>query len=219
MIELIDYTIAADASKDSPKQFSLSLDRGDICAIGTDSSAQACTLLKGLATLLYPLSGSYIFMGEMLDFSDYRNLLPFKKKIGYIGTGAAMISNLTIEDNLLLMRHYAENSLDIPIEGFVADLLRLFGLEGVLTMRPGEVAPLSRRLAIAVRELAKSPDLLLVEYPEDYIGQANLPVFRQVLAQMPLPRTVVAMVSDDGGLVSEFANVYVSIVEGNLTRR
>ena len=219
MIELADYAIATDTPEDSPERFSLSLNKGEVCAIQTDSPSDACTLLKALATLLYPLSGSYSYRGEVLDFSDYRKLLPFKRKIGYIGTDAAMISNLTVEDNLLLMRHYNENSLDISIDGFTADLIQSFGLEGVLGMRPGEIAPLSQRLAIVVRELAKSPDLLLVEYPEDYIGQANLLVFKQVLARMPLSEIAIAMVSEDESLISEYANTYVSIAKGRLNRR
>lgn len=218
MIEFIDYVISADKSGNGLKRFNLSLSRGDVCAIRSDSPAGANTFLKALATLLNPDSGAYHLMDEALDFSDYRKLLPFKKRIGYIGSDAAMISNLTIEDNLMLMRHYDENSLEITTEGITLDLVRLFGLEETLQMRPGELTPPTLRLAIVVRELAKSPDLLLVEYPEDYIGKANLTAFKQTLAGMPLSQMTIVMVSEDEDLIDQFTNTFLSISEGTLTK-
>jgi len=198
--------------------FSMSIARGEICAIQTDFPADASTLLKSLATLLYPLGGTYAFMNRVLDFTDYRSLLPVKKRIGYVGTDAAMISNLTIEDNLLLMRHYDENSLNLKIEGSAAEYVKRFGLVDVLDMRPGEVAPPTLRLAILVRELGKSPDLLLLEYPEDYIGQANMALLRQVLGGMPLTDMVTVTVSGDNGLIDGFANAHISIRSGNIEK-
>ena len=218
MIEFIDYVIAADKAQNCLGTINLSLSNGNVCAIRSDSPGSTHTFLRALATLLSPDSGTYRFMDETLDFSDYRELLPFKRRIGYIGSGAAMISNLTIEDNLMLMRQYSENSLDIPVEGIMLDLIRLFGLEQALAMRPGELTPPTLRLAIVVRELAKSPDLLLVEYPEDYIGKANLTAFKQTLAGMSLSQRIIIMVSEDEDLIDEFANTTLSISEGVLTK-
>lgn len=218
MIELIDYMIAADKLGNGLGSINLSLARGNVCAIRSDSPGNTQTFLKALATLLSPDGGTYRLMDETLDFSDYRELLPVKRRIGYIGSEAAMISNLTIEDNLLLMRQYNENSLDIPVEGIMLDLVRRFGLEQDLAMRPGELTPPTQRLSIVVRELAKSPDLLLVEYPEDYIGKANLTAFRQTLKDMPLSQMVIIMVSEDEDLIDEFTNTTLSISEGILTK-
>ena len=219
MIELIDYYLVGRRSGNGLQGYNLNLSRGDVCAVQSDSHADAHTFLKALATLVSPLRGEYRFMGEALDFSDYRELLPFKKRIGYIGSDAAMISNFTIRDNLLLMRQYSENTLDVEIDANMAELIRLFEFGDKLEMKPGGLNPPILRLAIAVRELSKSPDLLLLEYPEDYIGSAKLKVFTQILSRMPLSQMVVVFVTEDKDLVKQFANTHVAISEGNLAKR
>jgi len=219
MIELVDYDIPADRPGNGLRGHNLNLSRGDACAVRTDSHADACLLLRALATLLPPRRGLYRFRGEALDFSDYRELLPVKKRIGYIGTDAAMISNYTIRDNLLLMRQYHENSLEIEIDDGMTDLIRLFGFDGQLEDKPGGLAPPTLKLAIVVREFCKSPDLLLLEYPEDYIAQAKLEVFSEALSRMPLSRMVLVFASDHDAFVEQFANTHVSISQGVLVRR
>ncbi len=218
MIELIDYYLMDHGSGHDLQGCNLSLSQGDVCAIQTDSHADAHAFLKALATLVSPLRGEYRLMGQRLDFSDYRELLPFKKRIGYIGSDAAMISNFTIRDNLLLMRQYDENDLDVEIDGDTAELIRLFEFGDKLEMKPGGLTPPILRLAIAVRELSKSPALLLLEYPEDYIGLAKLRVFTRVLSRMPLSEMVVVFVSEDKDLVKQFANTHVAISRGSLAK-
>ncbi len=216
MIELTDYTIAPERAGRGLQEVSFSLAKGDICSIRTDSPADAGTFLKALATITHPVKGSYRYEGNILDFSDYRSLLPIKKRIGYIASDAAMISNLSIRDNLLLMRQFHEDSLDLALDGISEALCRHFELAHLLDARPGELTPSALRHAIATRELAKSPALLLLEYPEDYIGLAHIGVFTETLKTLPLSRMAAAFLSDDEGFIDMFANRQVTISEGKL---
>lgn len=216
MIELIDYTVAPERAGKGIRDVNFSLSKGDLCAIRTDSPADAGTFLKALATLAHPEKGVYRFEGSILDFSDYRSLLPVKKRIGYIASDAAMISNRTIRDNLLLMRQYYENSLDVVLDKASEDLCRNFELDHLLDLRPGELTPSALRRAIAIRELAKSPSLLFIEYPEDYIGLAHLDLFSETLGALPLSEMAVAIVSDDERFLDMFANTQVTLSEGKL---
>ena len=99
MIELVDFTIASEGIRKGLWGLNLTLHKGNVYAIDTDSSVDTGIFLQALATLLYPVSGIYRYNREPLNFSDYRALLPIKKKIGYIGSNAAMISNLSIREN------------------------------------------------------------------------------------------------------------------------
>lgn len=217
MIELSDYTIAPDRAGNGLREFDFSLSKGDFCIIQTDSRDDVRLFLKALATLKQPVYGTYNFMGETLDFSDYRSLLPCKKRIGYIGSDAAMISNMTIRENLLLMRHYYENSLQLSLDERAVSLCRSFELEDILYAHPGEIPPAVLRLAITTRELTKSPDMLLFEYPEDYIGQANLHVFMETLNGMPISEMGIVFISEDRNFIKAFSNRKVSISTGTLT--
>jgi len=216
VIELIDFTLEGNGAGKGLQRLNVYLSEGNVYIINTDSSADAVCFLKALATLQYPIQGEYRYKGKPLDFSEYRSILPVKKRIGYIGSDAAMISNMSIRENLLLMRYYDENSLNLSIEGVAAALCDQFKLNDHLDMRPGTVTPAILRLAITTRELAKSPELLLIEYPEEYIGQAHLDIFINTLENMPLFQMIVVFISNHQILIEKFATRQMSIINGQL---
>ena len=217
LIELSDYSLDAVGAGSDFNDFYFALSRSDICQIETESTDDAYNFLKALATLVRPTSGTYRFMGEEIDFYDYRNLLPVKKKIGYVGQDAAMISNKTVRENLLLMRSYYENSLSISLDERAWRLCTIFNLEDKLDVRPGELRPIDLRMAIAVRELTKSFDVLLLDCPEDYFGHGQFELFSEILEGISHSGKAVVFFSRDQDFVKNFPNRKVSITAGALT--
>lgn len=182
-----------------------------------DSPDDAHLLLKAIAMLEHPTGGAYRFMGKKINFSDHRNLLPYKKKIGYVTTDTSMISNMSIRENLLLMRYYFENSLSLDIKDNVKNLCAVFDIYDKLDIRPGELRPTELRSAIVIRELTKSPDILLFERPEDFIRHTKFDLFVKLLKEMLLTGIPVVFISYDAYLVKEFSNREILISDGNLT--
>jgi ABC-type ATPase involved in cell division len=218
LIELSEYCIAAKGSGNGLKNVYFALSAGDACSIQTDSMDDAHIFLKALATLIYPQAGIYRYTGATIDFSDYRNLLPFKKKIGYIAQDSAMISNRTIRENLLLMRSFFENSLSVTLDESAARLCRLFKFEDKLDFRPGVLQPVELRLAIATRELTKSFDVLLLERPEDYFGHDKFDLFSEILKDTLERGHAVVFFSNDQDFIDTFSNRKVLIAGGTLSR-
>ncbi len=72
------------------------------------------------------------------------------------------------------------------------------------------------RIAIAIRELAKSPDLLLIERPEDFIGHTRFDLFTEVLRDMVLTILPVVFISYDKDFIEEFSNKKIFLKNGNL---
>ena len=218
LIELSDYCLDAIGAGSDFNNFNFALSNSDICQVQTNSTDDAYNFLKALATLVRPVSGTYRFMGEKINFYDYRNLLPVKKKIGYVGQDAAMISNRTVRENLLLMRSYYENSLSISLDERASKLCRIFNLEDKLDVRPGELRSVDLRMAIAVRELTKSYDVLLLDCPEDYFGHAQLDLFNEIFEGITHAGKAVVFFSRDQDFVKTFPNRKVSITAGVLTQ-
>lgn len=218
LIELSDYSLPATGSGRGLKNIYFTVSGGDVCFIQSDSINDAHIFLKALATLVRPENGTYRYMGETIDFSDYRKLLPFKKKIGYIGQDAAMISNRTIRENLLLLRYYFENSLSLALDENVTQLCNLFDLQNKLDIRPGELRPVELRTAIAIRELTKSLDILLLERPEDYFGHSRLDLFNKILKDNIEQGHAVVFSSNDQNFIEAFSNRKVRIADGTLTK-
>jgi len=216
LIELSDYTLSPTGTGNGLNRFYFSLSKGDACSVQADSPDDAHLLLKGIAMLERPANGAYRFMGEKINFSDHRNLLPYKKKMGYITSDASMISNMSIRENLLLMRYYFENSLSLDIKDNVKNLCVLFDIYDKLDVRPGALRPTELRSAIAIRELTKSPDILLFERPEDFIRRTKFDLFVKLLKEMLLAGLPVVFISYDADFVKEFSNRKILISGGNL---
>ena len=182
-----------------------------------DSPDDAHLLLKAVAMLEHPTKGTYRFMGEKINFSDHRNLLPYKKKIGYIATDASMISNMSIRENLLLMRYYFENSFFLDLSDNVKNLCAVFDIYDKLDIRPGDLRPTELRSAIVIRELTKSPDILLFERPENFIRHEKFDLFVKLLKEMLLSGLPVVFISYHTDFVKEFSNRKILISGGKLT--
>ncbi len=217
LIELSDYTLTPTGTGNGLNEFYFALSKGDICSIHADSEDDAHIFLKALATLIRPAKGTYRFMGEKVDFSDYRNLLPCKKKIGYISQDSAMISNKTVRENLLFMRYYFENSLLITLDENASRLCSIFNIQDKLDMHPAEISLMDLRIAITIRELSKSPDLLLIEHPEDFISHAKFDFFVKILKDMLLSGLTVVFISNKKSFVEEFSDRNILITGGTLT--
>jgi len=217
LINLVDYTIDFPESDRSFNKLNFALSRDDAFAIIGDSPDQAHMFLKVLAMLVKPVSGDFYFKDKKVDFSDYRNLLPCKKKIGYIASDSAMISNITVRENLLYTRYYFENSLSLSLDETATKLCKNLGIYDKLDIRPGRLRSVDLRIAIAIRELAaKSPDLLLLERPEDFIGRTNFDLFTEVLRDMVLTKLPIVFISYDKDFIEEFSNKKIFLKNGNL---
>lgn len=218
LIELSDYSLKATGPGNGLKNFYFTLSNGDICSIQTDSTDDASNFLKALATLVRPVNGAYRFMGESISFADYRKLLPLKKKIGYIGQDSAMISNITVRENLLLMRCYFENSLSLVLDENASRFCKMFNLQDKLDVRPGDLRPVDLRIAIAIRELTKSFDVLLLERPEDYFGYNRFTLFKKILKDIVEPGPALVFFSRDRDFIETFSNMKILITGGALTK-
>ena len=219
LIELTDYAVSFSGSEADLKGYQFNLSRGDVCSIETRYPLKANLFIKALATLVTPESGSYRFDEEILDFSDYRKLLPFKKRIGYIAPDSYMISNRTIRENLLFRRYYFENSLSLDLDENTMNLCRLFHIDTKLHLRPGQLRPIDLRYAIAIRELTKSSDLLLLDRPEDVISVNRFKNFTEIIKKDIIPKQAVVFFSRDRYFIETLANRQIQIENGRVATR
>ena len=216
LIELTDYSIDSKKTGQPFKPFNFAMTKGDVVSISTDSAHDALSFLKALATLIRPLQGDYRYKQKPLDFKDYRNLLGVKKNIGFITSHAALISNRTVRENLILMSTYYSNSLSDQLDERTQRLCKLFSLEGKLELRPSALTDYDYRFVITVRELIKNPEILLLEYPEKFVGIANLEIFNDILFDLMGGEVCIAFISEYQNFIETFSKRELVISRGTL---
>lgn len=217
LIELIDYTLAPRGNGKGLRRVAFSLSAGEVYAVHSDSEDDAALFLKALATLVAPEQGTYRFDGATVDLIDYRHSLSCKKRIAYIAPETAMLSNRTIRENLLLMRYGREDSLSIALDDDTTELCRGFDIFGKLDLKPGEIHHQNVQDAIAVRELSKAANVLLVERPEDFIDYGKIFLFVETVRARLATGLPMVYFTSDREIDTAFSGRRIVISNGRLS--
>ncbi|UCD86554.1 MAG: ATP-binding cassette domain-containing protein [Desulfobacterales bacterium] len=217
LIRLSDYMVEALADENGLRNFNLILERGDACSIVTDSPDAARHLLRALATLEPPKSGRFFYKGEELDLSDYRKLLRYKRKAGYIAPDATFIINRSMRDNLMLMRYYFEDSTTVAMPVDLMELCRIFELEKKLDVKPHQLDPEEQRLFVIVRELSKDPDIVLIDRPRAFLRTKSFEALKSILRDLIKKGLALMFFSADKSFTHEFSNKRITIDRGKVT--
>jgi D-methionine transport system ATP-binding protein len=218
LVELTEYSFDSQKTGRPFQPFDFSITPGDVVSISTDSAVDAHNFLKALATLIHPLQGEYRYKQNLLDFSNYRNLLDTKKRIGFITSHAALISNRTVRENLLLMSAYHNytNVASSQLDQHTQELFKLFSLEDKLELKPADLTHHDYRFVITVRELIKKPEILLLGYPENFAGIGNLEIFNNILSDMLGGEVCIVLLSENPHLIETFSKRKLVISRGTL---
>jgi ABC-type ATPase involved in cell division len=219
VVQLQDYSVPPRGSGEGLNDISFTLATGDVCAIESPNSDDAQLFLRALATLALPSKGTYVFNGQPHDLRRYGDMLCCKQLIGYVARDAALISNLTVRQNLLLQRYYHENRLDIDLEPDVLRLCQSFGLMEKLDQRPSLLNTMEIQAAIVIREWTKKAHVMLLSQPEDFIGHAKFDLLVALFEQMIAQGLPTVFLSFDQRLVARFANRKIVIDKGSLTMK
>lgn len=216
LIELSNYSFYTKTMRKPFSPFNFNMGYGDVVSVSTDSPDDVLVLFKALATIIPPLHGMYRYKDTILDFSDYRKLLTIKKNIGFITSHAALISNRTVRENLLLMRSYYDNTLTTDLDQQTRELCQIFSLENKLELRPTMLTNHDYRYVVTVRELIKKPEVLLLEYPEKYIGLKKLEAFNHILSELVSEQMGIVFLSEYKHFIETFSKRNLVISKGTL---
>jgi ABC-type lipoprotein export system ATPase subunit len=217
LIRLSNYTLEPLGDGNGLKNVDLALSNGEALSVRTDSPDDARLLLRGIASLVPPKIGQFLYKGKELDFSDYRSLLPYKKNVGYIASDATFISNRSMHDNLMLMRYYFEDSTSIQMYEEAIELCTVFEIERGLDLKPYQLGPEENRLFVIVRELSKNPEILLVERPREFLRSKSFEALKGVLRNMVSKDLALVFFSTDDVFTEEFSRRPIFINKGRVT--
>ena len=150
------------------------------------------TLLNMIAGIISPTSGEIFIDGVNMSASHQKEKDRFRiEKIGYIFQDFKLINDMTVADNIGILR----------LEGVdVSEMDSILSNLGILEKKNAKIKHLSggqkQRVAIA-RALVKNPDIILADEPT---GNLNFTIGELVigeLARISKGKTLIAVTHDD----------------------
>jgi phospholipid/cholesterol/gamma-HCH transport system ATP-binding protein len=137
--------------------------RETVVLLGETGTGKTLTL-KLAAGLLRPTEGKIQVLGEEVSSMSERELLPFRRKLGFVFQEGALFDSLTVAENVAY--RLREDRLDEDeIETRVQEALRFVELEHTGDMLPSELSGGMRRRVSIARTLATRPPIVLYDSP------------------------------------------------------
>ncbi|NKI74378.1 ABC transporter ATP-binding protein [Dickeya sp. CFBP 2040] len=166
-LEHITYAYAAGTSAVQPvlHDVSLSIPKGQSCAIIGASGSGKSTLLNIIGLLDQPTSGRLWLAGnDMTQASADERAVMRNQAIGFVFQSFNLLPRLTLQDNVALPLYYRGVARPLARQRACEQLARV-GLTGRYHHRPADLSGGQRQRVAIARALAGEPALLLADEP------------------------------------------------------
>ena len=139
------------------------LPRETLVLLGETGTGKTLTL-KLAAGLLRPTHGAVEVLGQEVSAMPERELLAFRRQIGFVFQEGALFDSISVEENVAY--RLREDGMDEEeVEPRVREILRFVELEHTLEQLPSELSGGMRRRVSIARALANRPPLVLYDSP------------------------------------------------------
>jgi phospholipid/cholesterol/gamma-HCH transport system ATP-binding protein len=184
IIEVVDVEKGFEAAP-VLKGVSLALEKGETLVVMGGSGSGKTVLLRLIAGLLRPDAGQIRVFGQNIEDLSEEELLPIRRRLGYVFQGAALFDSLTVYENVAYpLREHTRLDGD-EIRRRVIHFLSLVGLtESVLEQLPSELSGGMRKRVGIARALIGEPEVMLYDEPTAGLDPTNSKTVGDLIVQM-----------------------------------
>jgi phospholipid/cholesterol/gamma-HCH transport system ATP-binding protein len=184
MVELVDVGKRFDRNE-VLKGVSLTVRRGETLAIMGGSGSGKTVMLRLIAGLIRPTSGVVRVFGRRIDGLGEEELLPIRRRMGYVFQGAALFDSLTVYENVAYPLREHTNLGEDEIQERVEHFLSLVALSpDVLGLLPSELSGGMRKRVGIARALAQEPQMLLFDEPTAGLDPTNAKLVADLIVRL-----------------------------------
>ena len=195
----------------------IELSTGQCLIISGISGCGKSLLLSLICGLVIADSGSVVFDDLTMQQMTTEQDAQFRKRLGVIFQKPALLSNLTILENLLLplIQHCPELS-DTERGEVVEKACQQFNLQSYLHDRVEDLSNGMQSLVSLTRALIGRPDLLIWDAPLSDIDLNWSAQIIGVLKQMKAREKTMILFTNREILIDEMADIHLNLVDGKL---
>jgi putative ABC transport system ATP-binding protein len=198
---------------------SLTLRRGQACALLGPSGSGKTTLLSILGCLLTPTSGALQIDGRDVEHRSMHSLTDLRRTcFGFVFQHAQLLPFLTMGENLRVVgRNAGLNELGLGLR--IAELAGKLDIEGLLEKKPHHASGGQRQRVAIARALLHRPPIILADEPTASLDWATGQTVIGMLAERAKAQDALLLtVTHDTRLLPYFDRVF-QIKDGGLVEQ
>jgi phospholipid/cholesterol/gamma-HCH transport system ATP-binding protein len=187
-----------------------------VVVIGASGSGKS-VLLKHIVGLLRPDDGEVYFDGVRIDPLPESELMPIRRRCGFLFQMSALFDSLTVGENVAFpLQEHTKKSKE-EIAEIVRQKLAMVGLTGIEKKMPGELSGGQKKRVALARAIALDPELILYDEPTTGLDPIRADVINELIikTQRELHTTSIT-VTHDMNSAFKVADRIVMIHEGKL---
>lgn len=228
MSEILTEAIGLRFAYDRGSQLLASLDlqvlRGDVLIIAGESGRGKSTLLRLLVGLEKPRPnelgterGQVFLFGEDIWDIPQERLRELRRRTGYVFQNNALISNMTIRENIAMPLRYhtdrSEEDIELEVSRWIDSLL----LSGHGHKRPALLSLGMQKRAAVARAMAMRPEILFLDEPTAGLDAKNTDTMLSLIGNLrALSNVAIVMVSHDLSAARALGGKIALLLDGTL---
>ncbi len=184
IVEVMDVRKSFE-TLDVLKGVSFRVDKGETLVVMGGSGSGKTVLLRLIDGLIRPDGGTIQLFGQSIENLSEEELLPIRRRLGYVFQGAALFDSLTVEENVGYPLREHTDLADTEIRERVVHFLSLVGLdEKVLPLLPAELSGGMRKRVGIARALIGQPEGLLFDEPTAGLDPTNSKLVGELISEL-----------------------------------
>ena len=183
LVEIKDVNFSYDV-RPVLKGINMTVPRGKIVAIMGLSGCGKTTILRMIAGVLKPKTGTVKVAGRAINELDRDGLYKMRSQMGMLYQFGALFTDLSAFDNVAFQMREHTTLPEAMIEDLVLMKLNAVGLRGARDMMPSELSGgMARRVALA-RTIALDPTLIMYDEPFTGLDPISMGVISNLIRRL-----------------------------------
>jgi ABC-type methionine transport system ATPase subunit len=208
--ESIEKTIISELSLTIPENETLIF-------AGAGESGRS-VLLQIIAGILAPTNGRVLYDDIDIYDADLDQLKEIKRQIGFSFQHEGLLSNLTIEENVLLPVKFFDSEAVESYFPRINELLDFFSIKDTWKKRPAELSIQKKKILVFIRSIIMNPKILFIDDPYFSLDQFYQNRILESLIQLKERGLTLVIITNSNEIMNEIADRILFFREGKVER-
>ncbi len=184
IVEVIDLRKSFDGNE-VLRGVNFSVSKGETFAVMGGSGSGKTVMLRCVDGLIAPDAGQIRILGRGIEGLSEEELLPVRRRMGFVFQGAALFDSLSVYENVAYPLREHTSLPEAEIDARVAHFLSLVGLgTEILGRLPAELSGGMRKRVGIARALIGEPEVLLFDEPTAGLDPTNARMVGELIAEL-----------------------------------